>query len=33
MSSEIDFSLADIKMLPGVEGIDVLIDGQREATQ
>ena len=32
MSSEIEFSLADIKILAGVEGIDVLIDGQREAT-
>ena len=32
MSSEIEFSLAAVKMLAGVEGIDVLIDGQREAT-
>jgi len=32
MSSNIDFSLADIRMLAGVEGIDVLIDGQKRAT-
>ena len=32
MSSEIEFSLAAVKILAGVEGIDVLIDGQREAT-
>jgi hypothetical protein len=32
MSSKLEFSLAAIKMLAGVEGIDVLIDGRREAT-
>lgn len=32
MSSEIEVSLAAVKMLAGVQGIDVLVDGEPQAS-